>query len=140
LNVGMAQATLSEALTEAAGLGLAVANDGRVSVTESGLPGAAGDAQLPRVQDLVPEALTAATKVDHDAATELRKLAAAVTATNPAQVETQVQGDASQDELSMLADTIPANAGPEQVSAWWSSLSAQQRTELENATPLQSTI
>ncbi|HWC84724.1 MAG TPA: amidase domain-containing protein [Pseudonocardiaceae bacterium] len=134
---GMAQATLHEALTEAAGLGLTVADDGRVTVTESGLPGAAGDAQLPRVQSLVSEALNAATQLDHDAAAELRNLAAAVTATDFAQVENQIQGAASQDELAILADTIPANATPGQVSAWWNLLSPQQQTELENAIPLQ---
>jgi hypothetical protein len=134
--VGMAQATLNGALTEVARLGLSVADDGRVTVTESGLPGAAADAQVPRVQSLVSEALAAATRIDHDAATELRNLAAAVTATDPSQVENQVQGAASQDELAMLADTIPVHATPEQVGAWWSSLSRQDQVELENATPL----
>lgn len=135
--ITIAQGTLVEALTEAAGLGLTVAPNGQVTVTESGLPGAAGDAQLPRIQALVSEALTAATKIDHDAASELHNLAAAVTATNAQQVENQIQGAASQDELAILADTIPANATPDQVSAWWNSLSSQQQTELEKATPLQ---
>jgi hypothetical protein len=136
-SVTMAQTSLFEALTEAAGLGLTVASDGHVTVTESGLPGAAGDAELPRIQAMVSEALTAASKVDHDAADELRNLAAAVNATNPQQVENQIQGTASQDELAILADTIPANATPDQISAWWSSLTPQQQTELEKATPLQ---
>ncbi len=135
--VAMSQTTLNEALTEAAELGLTVTAAGQVTVTESGLPGAAGDAQLPRVQALVSEALASATKVDHDAANELRNLAAAVTSTNPQQIENQIQGTASQDELTILADTIPANASSDQVSAWWNSLTPQQQTELENATPLQ---
>ncbi|HWE88595.1 MAG TPA: amidase domain-containing protein [Pseudonocardiaceae bacterium] len=135
--IGMAQAVLNEGLHEAAGLGLSVADNGQVTVAESGLPGAAGDAQLPQVQNLVSEALIAATKADQDAASELRSLAGAVTATDPQQVENQVQGTASQDELAVLADTIPANAAPDQVSAWWRSLTPQQQTELENATPVQ---
>jgi hypothetical protein len=135
--IGIAQSTLAAALHEAGSLGLDVADDGTVGVTESGLPGAVGDARQPQVQALVHEALTAAAKADQQAADELRNLAGAVTATDPQQVENQVQGTASQNELAILADTIPADANSAQVSAWWNSLTADQRTELENATPLQ---
>lgn len=134
--VGMAQSTLTEALHKSVGLGLDVADNGHVQVVESGLPGAAGDAALPVVQAMVQEALNAATNADHEAAVELGKLGA---------LATTVEGDpllaeqtaASQTELSMFASIIPGNATPDQVNAWWSSLSPQQQTELENAVPTQ---
>ena len=135
--ISMAQTTLEEALREAGELDLSVADDGQVRVTEDGLAGALGNARLQNVQSLISDALTAATKADQDAADELRKLAAAVNVTDVDQAENQVQGAASQDQLAILADMIPANATPEQVSAWWNSLTPQQRTELENAVPLQ---
>ena len=135
--ISMAQTTLEEALREAGELDLSVADDGQVRVTEDGLAGALGNARLQNVRSLISDALTAATKADQDAADELRKLAAAVNVTDVDQAENQVQGAASQDQLAILADMIPANATPEQVSAWWNSLTPQQRTELENAVPLQ---
>lgn len=134
--IGMAQSTLGDALRQAAALGLDVADDGAVRVVEPGLPGAAGDAQLPRVWALVREALVAATKADQDAANELRGLAGDVSQTDPSVVENQIQVTASQDELAILADAIPVNASPAEVAAWWRSLTARQQTELENATPL----
>ena len=133
--IELAQRTLQDAVGQAAGLGLKINDDGTVQVTESGLPGAAGDAQAPAVQALVNEALTAATKADQEAAAEFRKLAQQVSNTDPSNALETVQQEASNDELAMFADAIPSNASPSEVAAWWNSLTPQQQTQLENAVP-----
>jgi hypothetical protein len=133
--VEMAQQTLADALAQAAAIGLAIADDGTVTVVEDGLPGAAADAQAPAVQELVHTALNAATTADQDATKQLHTLLAQTTATNAANVLDNVQSAASQDELDMLAAILPTGATPAEVADWWNSLTPQQQTELENAVP-----
>lgn len=133
--VELAQRTLQDAMGQAAGLGLTISDDGAVRVAESGLLGAVADAQTPVVQALVTEALTAATKADQEGAAEFRKLALQASNMDPSNALETVQQEVSNDELAMFADTIPANASPGEVAAWWNSLTPQQQTQLENAVP-----
>ncbi|MEV4611186.1 amidase domain-containing protein [Kitasatospora sp. NPDC049258] len=88
------------------------------------------------VADLITEALREATQADALASTELRKLGAATCETDPEKALDQLQGEASDTQLSMLSGDIPDGKDPKLVARWWESLTPQEQQQLELSDPV----
>ncbi|BAJ31621.1 MULTISPECIES: amidase domain-containing protein [Kitasatospora] len=129
-----AQRVLQQALDLASAYRLEV--DGNGTVTTTGEVTGESLTHMNEVADLVKEALREARQADDRAAAELRKLGGATCETNPEKALDQLQGEASQTQLDMLAADIPDGSDPALVSRWWAALTPEQQKQLELAEPV----
>lgn len=129
-----AQRVLTQALELASTYQLEV--DGAGTVSTTGEVTSESLTRMNEVSDLIREALREARQADDQASAELRKLGAATCQTDPEKALDQLQGEASQTELDMLAGDIPDGRDPALVSRWWASLTPEQQKQLELAEPV----
>ncbi|MER8182129.1 amidase domain-containing protein [Kitasatospora sp. NPDC094015] len=129
-----AQRALTHAVELAGTYELEVDDNGGVSTTGE----VTGDklTHMNEVAALITEALREATQADALASTELRKLAGATCETDPEKALDQLQGEASDTQLSMLSGDIPDGKDPALVASWWASLTPEERRQLELSDPV----
>ncbi|MGH3620554.1 MAG: amidase domain-containing protein [Sciscionella sp.] len=131
-SIGYAQSALYGAMEYARKLDVTIADDGSLQLAKggAGLP-----IDLIIVQERLDEVLREATQADQKTAAALRKVGEAVGVTDPEKAVQVDQVAASHTQMAMLAGDIPTKADPATVSAWWKSLTAQQRYQLQLAEP-----
>ncbi len=136
-SVELAQSTLQDAISEAQHHQLTILDDGVIyySGEPTSVPSDTGRA-IDQVQELVNQALRAATQADELAATALGRLALSVAVGDPTTAVQVIQVQASQDQMDMLAGDIPTGADAATVAAWWNSLTDKQRQDLELTEPV----
>lgn len=131
--VGAAQTVLQDVLSTAEQNGYAVNEDGSVQVVDVPVLDVRFATDL---RDRIQDALRSADEADQQAAKDLRALAAQVSQTNE-KSELGLQNSMSQDALSMYTAMLPPKGtSPDQVAAWWNSLTPGEQQDLEKAVPL----
>lgn len=131
-SIGYVQSALHGALEYARSLNISVADDGSLDLMPGG---SALPIDLIMVQERLDEVLREATQADRKAADALRKVQGAVGVSDPEKAVQVDQVAASHTQMAMLVGDIPTKADPATVSAWWKSLTQQQRQQFQLAEP-----
>lgn len=135
--VAVAQNELENGIHLAEGVGLNVdAQTGLVSPP----PGMSRDelaaklATMQQAQQLINDAVEAATQADALCTAALGETSANASITNVDQAK-KVQSDNTQRALDEFRDTIPDGLSPEEAGRWWSQLTLQEQSDLIRACP-----
>ncbi|MDG4857908.1 amidase domain-containing protein [Streptomyces sp. T-3] len=130
--------TATEAQELATRYGLTIGDDGTVTAPQ---PGSRIEAEemgpyRQQVQALVDQALEQVREADDMARYQFSRLAKRTTLTDPEEALNDLQTQASNTQLDMLAANIPVGESPATVRAWWNGLSEKQRHDMMLAQPV----
>ncbi|EIF00234.1 amidase domain-containing protein [Saccharomonospora glauca] len=141
--VRMVKRNLESAVDFATGAGLSVSDDGHVTVPPGNDDPRAAE-QAARANELVIDALTAATRIDEEARTALYDLvrqASIDTVMSEDEIaETVLNGPvkaAGLATLEMIKESMPLDESAEEQTAWWHSLNPEQQREYMRAAPVE---
>jgi hypothetical protein len=129
ISIKTAQETLNQAREMAGNHGIELDKDGVPS------PGQDQTEIISEITRLRDQAIKQAGEADQAARDELAKLRKAVSIVDPGEA-LKLQEEASHTEMDAFAGTIPTDADPATVRAWWNGLSPQQQNQLMLAEPV----